>query len=430
MTMLKVLYSLIFVAGAGAVTLGPDEQLLSVLQNKLQNWSTGKWQWMPDGKMWALREDPTSNASSWIISITPDFRMTSPTNNVNDVTAPAGGGSWSNYPGADPAINTQARRADINYVTLKNSIPIPPADDTGIRGDGTVYDYNSIWLMNAFRLSETSRPDLPSTHLIGFVHNEEYWGWGGATPEGCTYKSIGVRYSTDLGKSWNRSVPILTKLKQTPTRTGCNVHPIAGTGDMAAMWDHLKGRWVILAQEDQFKPYSSPGLVMSVATSGLAEPYNWTRLEPVSKKTQPGFIGGNDTLAHPDLDSTKGANPSIIWDSQNSLWHMVYAKWGGGLAYTNTSDLTRWQKPTSLPLNYTFHTGSGYPTMIGDQGDTNTTNGRATLYWTDTAKPAPVKGRNLWSVTLHFSPPSGNSVVDSEARGGEMSQQPMVDADW
>ena len=358
---------------------------------------------MPDGKMFAFPEDAGDTQSNFIISIEPDFRMTSPTNNLSDVTAPAGG-DQSDYPDALPP------RTDINFVTLPNTIPIPPASVTGARGNGTYYDYSSIWLMNAFRLSETSQPNAPNTSLIGFVHNEDYWGYGYAV-NGCTYKSIGVRYSEDLGKSWTRSVPILTKRVQ-PSFEQCNESPPPGTGDFAAMWNPINKTWIILAQESQFRPYQNPGLVMSVSNDTLAQPGTWTRIDPVSGQTSPGFIGENNTLVHPDLTPILGANPSIIRDEKNSVWHMVYGKWGNGLAYTNSSDLWRWAPPTLLPLNYTEHPSSGYPTLIGDGGDTLTTDGTAALYFTDASKTS-LWGKPIWAVGIEFSPVLQKKSVES-----------------
>ncbi len=87
------------------------------------------------------------------------------------------------------------------------------------------------------------------------------------------------------------------------------------------MWNPSTKEWVMLAQEGP--------LVMSTSTSPLASPGTWQRIEPISGKTAPGFIGDGTTLAHGDLASIGGSNPSIIRDQENAIWHMVYAKWGG-----------------------------------------------------------------------------------------------------
>ena len=106
-----------------------------------------------------------------------------------------------------------------------------------------------------------------------------------------------------------------------------------GTGDMAAMWNPDKKQWVVLSQE------AGGPLVVSVSSDPLAAPGSWSRIDPVSGKTAPGFKA--DGTAHGDLSSISGSNPSIIRDQKNSVWHMVYARWGGGIAYSKSSDLTR-----------------------------------------------------------------------------------------
>ena len=228
-----------------------------------------------------------------------------------------------------------------------------------------------------------------------FTRSGEEWA-----KYGCTYKSIGVRYSQDLGKSWTRSVPIITKLVQPPTENyieKCGLKPRAQTGDLAAMWNHLNRTWVIMAQEDPYvsSQDTSPGLAMSISNDPLARPGTWKRIDPWTNRTSPGFIGDNNSLLHPNLTSGLGANPSIIWDDRNKLWHMVYAKWGGGIFYTNTSDFKEWKKPVILPV------GKGYPTLIGDRGDTNTTTGNATLYYTGGGDTG-LWGKSMWAINITF----------------------------
>ncbi|KAG8533569.1 uncharacterized protein KY384_001309 [Bacidia gigantensis] len=397
--MATIAWALLTLPAANAYVILGSPQQVSVVADKLQNW-TLKAQYTVDSKMSAFLEDPSDKNSKWIFNSSPDFRLSGTTNLFNDVTAPAGA-NRSEYPDCLPY------REGINYVEVNNTIPIPPAKVTGARDNGTNYDKTSIWMMNIFRLSETSQPNAPSTHLIGFAHNEDYWGAEWASP--CTYKSIGVRYSTDLGMSWTRSVPILTKLVQEPFED-CTFLPQAGTGDFAAMWNSSTSTWVIFAQEEDLRPNQQTSLVMSVSNDTLARPYTWNRLDPASGATDPGFLGGNRTLMHPDLHHIPGSNPSIIRDDKNGCWHMVYVKWGGGLVYTNSTNLARWTYPTLLSLNDTEHPSAGYPTLIGDRGDTLTTDGTATLYFKDAAKWT-LWGQPTWSVGIDFNAPKQQSAA-------------------
>ena len=350
--------------------------MLSILEEKVKPWS-GDVQNVPDGKMFMLQVDPSNKSAGFIINTTPNNMIFSTSSSILDITDPYN----------DPSLETQ--NSSGNFLTIANEVPIPPASETGLRGNGSLYDGNSLWIFNAFRLSETSQPDADSDSLIGFEHNEDYWSDVDSDSD-CTYKSIGVRYSKDLGKSWTRSVPIITKDKQTPHCDHAN--RFTGTGDFATAWDPSRKEWIILAQEGP--------LVMSRSSNPLALPGSWERVEPVSNTTAPGFIGNGSVIAHGDLASIAGSNPSIIRDEKNGLWHMIYAKWGGGLAYTNSSDLYRWEIPYLIWDDEDQTPNTQYPTLVGDEGDTLSTDAGASLYFTAANKVD--WGRPLWSVGITF----------------------------
>ncbi len=329
-----------------------------------------------------FRDDGNNNHSNFTINVTPDFVMTSTKRYVSDVSEPLPilKSSYSN------AIDSYS---GVNYVTLPLSQKIPSASTTGLRGDGTFYDDEDLWTFNMFRLSETSQPGASNTSMVGFVHNEDHYRQPQPVSGSCCFKSIGVRYSQDLGKSWTRSVPIITKgIQNEPGK--CTAE--GGTGDMAAMWNPDKKQWVVLAQE------AGGPLTMSISTDPLAAPGSWSRIDPVSSKTAPGFKG--DGTPHGDLSSIPGSNPSIIRDQKNGVWHMVYAKWGGGIAYSKSSDLSRWDKPVMLYEGDGHIVNPRYPTLVGDEGDTLATDGTATLYFTSDAKVN--FGRGLWYINLTF----------------------------
>ena len=143
--------------------------------------------------------------------------------------------------------------------------------------------------------------------------------------------------------------------------------------------------------------------MMSRSSDPLARPGTWERMNPVSNITAPGFVGlANGTvLFHPDLYSIHGSNPSIIFDSKNAVWHMVYAKWGGGIAYTKSSDLYRWEKPYLIwEAGEQMAPNATYPTLVGDEGDALSTDGKATLLFTAANKVE--WGRPLWEVDVVF----------------------------
>lgn len=378
-TMAKSVLSLLLVSEAAlAVTLQGSPQQLNVTQTTMKAFDSFEAQFFPDGKMVVFPEKLNTTNTDFIVNITPNYRMSSPSTSIK-ATDQQRGATLEDYPDRLP-------RNDGNFASLSNTTPIPPPNVTGMRGNGSVYDTNSVWIFNTFRLAETSQPDADANAMIGFEHNEDHYE--GTSAEGkCVYKSIAVRYSTDLGLSWTRSVPIITSgVQQDPS----NCSPFTGVGDFVTMWDADKKQWTIFAPE--------PSLAMIVSSDAMAGPGTWTRIDPTTGDTAPGFIGNGTSLPHPDLQSISGSNPSIIRDEQRGLYHMAWGKWGGGIAFSSSKDLARWDSPVML---YPGEQDSGdpqYPTLVGDMGDLLTTDGSVQLYFT--ANTTVDFGRAIWTVPL------------------------------
>ena len=180
--------------------------------------------------------------------------MTSTKRYVSDVSEPLPI-SKSGY------VNAIDSYSGVNYVTVPLSQSVPSVSTTGLRGDGTFYDDEDMWIFNMFRLSETSKPDASNTSMVAFVHNEDHYRKPQPINGSCCFKTGGVRYSQDLGNSWTRSVPIITKkVEKEPGQ--CTAK--GGIGDMAAMWNPDKQQWAILAQKAGGPP------TMSVSNDPLA----------------------------------------------------------------------------------------------------------------------------------------------------------------
>lgn len=81
---------------------------------------------------------------------------------------------------------------------------------------------------------------------------------------------------------------------------------------------------------------------MSVS-SPTSTPGSFTSIDPPTGRTSPGFRGS--PLPHSDLSYIPGSNPSILHDTKKRCWHLVYGRWGGGIAYSKSVDLERWEKP-------------------------------------------------------------------------------------
>jgi hypothetical protein len=231
---------------AEAASLVADPTQLNVSQTTMRSFNEFEAQFFPDGKMIVFEEFPGQEDTNFIINITPNYRMSLPNIQIEDTDRDRGVNK-SDYPDALPVYEG-------NCATLPPTLPIPEPDMTGLRGNGSLYDTNSVWIFNMFRLSATSQPDAAADSLIGFEHNEDHYE--GTSSEGnCVYKSIAVRYSEDLGQSWTRSVPIITtSIQRDPD--GCD--PFTGAEDFVTMWDSVQNRWVI------YFPQNS--LAMAVST--------------------------------------------------------------------------------------------------------------------------------------------------------------------
>ena len=118
---------------------------------------------IPDSKMVSFPAKANAeNSSEFIFNLTPDFRVEGPDNNMNAIQ------NTSTSPGLEHYAGT-------NWIKTPPPYPIPPASETGYRGNGTFYDLADMWLLNAFRLSETSDPTANSTAMIGFAHSEDHY---------------------------------------------------------------------------------------------------------------------------------------------------------------------------------------------------------------------------------------------------------------
>ena len=102
----------------------------------------------------------SSSSSYFIFSLSPDYRVSGPSNGMDAITDLAGG------PGKEDFSGT-------NWAMLPPPQPIPPSEKTGYRGNGTMYDTSDMWLLSAFSLSETSDPEANETAMIGFAHVED-----------------------------------------------------------------------------------------------------------------------------------------------------------------------------------------------------------------------------------------------------------------
>ena len=390
-----------------ALTIQGTPQANYVMYNQVRQWNDVIASNAPDGKFFMLLLDRSTlpgNNAPWLVNTSPTFFLNSqnPQLDSNSQAFPWNSPQYANQPvsgvgGQNGGNGATVAQSDYQLLPPDPNIPIPPASQTGLRGNESLYDESSIWIFNAFYLKKTSQSGAAANALIGFEHMEDYYGDQPAVNPGCTYKSIGVRYSKDAGRSWTRSVPIITK---GPQSASCDPNNrFTGTGDFATAWHAGRKQWLIYAQEG--------AMVLSVSTDPLARPGTWQRYDPVSGTTQPGFIGGSTSaIAHGDFRGQgTGSSASIIYDSKNARWQMVYDRWAGGLGYASSTDLLRWTSPTVIIDNNSVGgnaPNTRYPTLFGDGGDQTTSTGGATLWYGGDGTLPNGYGRAFWTVQVTF----------------------------
>lgn len=234
--------------------------------------------------------------------------------------------------------------------------PLPSNQVTGFRTTDT-FDMCKLWTMSIFRLSETSTPAASSNDLIGFSHCEDY-------DQDSVWKSVHVVLSSDLGVTWTRPVPILTAQERQP-KNGVPAYN-GGLGDMAAVWDNAKRRWVAFFQE-----VGMIGLGIAVSTDPRGASLTWSKYDPLNNLYSSGLMGLG--YGHPDLASMPGSNPTLLYDVLEKGWVIVYHAWQGSLAWATSTDLDRWSIPQFLDeLTSSGSLVYNYPSLAGNISDTMT----------------------------------------------------------
>jgi len=224
----------------------------------------------------------------------------------------------------------------------------------GRRGNFDTYDNGGSWLMSVFR-EENDK-------FIGFFHAEDHWyPRNGNT---IAWKSLGVTYSTDKGKTWSEGEQIITSPKEKPESPEWG-----GSGDCCVVWDHLNNRWLCYYQEHN--------IYMAMSEDPKGAPGTWKKYYN-GAFTEPG-LGGNETKV-PGL--SPGANPSVHWNTYLEKWVMVWHGWGNSakINLSVSSDGINWSTPQSI-IESEQGGKAWYATIIGNTDVESGQNAR--IYYAD-----------------------------------------------
>jgi hypothetical protein len=195
---------------------------------------------------------------------------------------------------------------------------------------------------------------LDNTKLVGFFHAESWWPNG----DGTAFKSTGVTYSHDNGKTWEPGQRIIA-----PSYAKPETPTWGGTGDCCVVWN---------PQRQQYICYYSPWFMCMAASSdpnGAAGTWKkWDgkdfTIEACNQETQ---IGGNDVKIE-GLGSIPLSNPSVMYNEYLGCWVMVCHYWDRRSIYISFSDDgIKWEEPALLVKKSIDN--CLYPNLISDQGD-------------------------------------------------------------
>ena len=256
----------------------------------------------------------------------------------------------------------------------------------GRRGNFNTYDNGGSWLMSVFRRQNDD--------FIGFYHAEDHWY--PHTTNDIAWKSIGVTYSNDKGKTWQAGNQIITSATPKPATPTWG-----GTGDCCVVWDPVNSRWLCYYQENTIS--------MAISTDPKGAPGTWKKYY-FGGFTEDGLGGRQSPL--PSLASVPGGNPSVHWNTYLLKWVMVWHGWNPTRIYISASDdgIT-WDTPKSIIVSE-IGGRAWYPTIIGN---TDVEAGQvAKIYYADIA--ADFSYRNFKSRTITFMDPSLS--VDEQANNG------------
>lgn len=198
---------------------------------------------------------------------------------------------------------------------------------------------------------------LEDQRLVGFFHAESHWTGGMA------YKSIGVTYSTDKGRTWSAGRKILNVDYPKPTEAKWS-----GLGDGCVVYNQVLGKFICYYSAYVAKEDYKIAMAASRDSTGIEG--SWKKWDgndfAVDGLDAVSGLGGIDHKVQ-GLSSRSGANPSVMWNSYLKKWLMVYSGWDKVIYMSVSTDGLAWEEPFALTLP--DKETATYPNLIGENGD-------------------------------------------------------------
>lgn len=207
--------------------------------------------------------------------------------------------------------------------------------------------------------------ELDGEKLVGFFHAESHW-----KGQSCAYKSIGVAYSTDHGKSWTPGEKILSGDEPKPA-TSANDGRSYGLGDGCVVWNSARGSWICY-----YSGYCPDGYDFCISMAESRDPEGkagtwkkWDGTAFTAEGCHPETgLGAANTAIRP-LREVHGGNPSVMYNTASGKWMMVYHSWTSCIVYSTSTDGIVWSKPVTIIDKSMEKGGAMYPNLISENGD-------------------------------------------------------------
>lgn len=206
---------------------------------------------------------------------------------------------------------------------------------------------------------------LAGSKIAAFFHAESHFPSGD-----CQYKSIGLAYSSDGGKTFDKGTKIISGPEPKPA-VGEGGGKSYGLGDGCVVWNEEKKMWICYYSAYCEDPADFV-ITMAASTDPEGKPGTWKKwdgsnftLEACDQNTG---LGAKD-IKIANLDTYHGGNPSVMYNTVLKAWVMSYHSWQRRLVISTSPDGISWEKPSIIVGIEDEKDGAMYPNFISLEGD-------------------------------------------------------------